>query len=94
MNMNQNSHLIYKAEDIDWNDLEATGIHKEKLEKDGNLDLLLQGKETESIPLRLRTSLINLTMDATLRLVSGEDGKLVMEINGIRPEEASETESE
>lgn len=94
MNTNQNSHLIYKAEDIDWNGLEAAGIRKEQLEKEGNLDLLLQGGETEAIPLKLRTPLINLTMDATLRLVPGEGGKPVMEINGIRPEEAPGTETE
>lgn len=90
MNTNQNSRHTCKAEDIDWNGIKAIGITKEELEKNGNLNRLLQGEESEVIPLKINTGLINLSMDATLKLVSGKDGRRVMEINGIRPEETTE----
>lgn len=86
MNTNQNDCRIYKAEDIDWDGLKANGISKEQLEANGNMDLLLQGEESEVIHLKLRTPVIHLTMDATLRLVPDAGGKPVMEINGIHLE--------
>ena len=52
--MNKNNHHIYKAEQIDWEKLESVGISKELIEKDGNLDLLLQGEEPMSCPLKSR----------------------------------------
>ena len=44
--MNKTNHHIYKAEQIDWVKLESVGISRSQIEKDGNLDLLLQGEET------------------------------------------------
>lgn len=88
MNTNQNDCRVYKAENIDWDGLKAAGISKEQLEASGNMDLLLQGEESEVIQLKFRTPVINLTMDATLRLVPDANGKPVMEINGIHPEKA------
>lgn len=85
--MNQNTCQLFKAEDLDWKELEAAGIHKEQLEKSGNLELLLQGETTEMIPLEIRTPVLCMTMDATLRIVEGPDGKPVMEINGLSPED-------
>ncbi len=85
--MNQNTTQLFKAEDLDWKELEAVGIHKENLEKSGNLELLLQGEVTEVIPLEIRTPVLCMTMDATLRIVKGPDGKPIMEINGLSPEE-------
>ena len=58
--------------------------------KSGDMELLLQGEETETVPLKIRTSALRLTMDATLRITVGTDGKPVMEINGISPEAESE----
>lgn len=63
---------------------------KEELEKSGDMELLLQGEETETVPLKIRTPALRLTMDATLRITVGTDGKPVMEINGISPEAESE----
>lgn len=80
MNTDQNTRHIYKTEDIDWNGLKAAGISKKQLEAEGNMELLLQGKETGIIPLKLHISVLSLTMDATLKLV-------VMEINGLRQKE-------
>ena len=54
MNTNQNARHIYKAEDIDWNGLEAAGISKKQLETSGDMELLLQGKETVSVRRRHR----------------------------------------
>ena len=75
MNTNRNIPYNYNVKDIDWPGLKAVGISKEQLEADGNLDLLLQGKESEIIPLKLCTPVISLTMDATLKLVPGLKAK-------------------
>ena len=88
--MKQNDNRIFRKEDLDWKKLETIGIHKEELEKSGDMELLLQGEETETVPLKIRTSALRLTMDATLRITVGTDGKPVMEINGISPEAESE----
>ena len=88
--MNQNTNQVFKAEDLDWNGLAAVGINREQLEESGNMELLLQGEATEVIPLKLRTPVLYLTMDATLKIVEGTDGKPVVEINGILPEAKNE----
>lgn len=72
MNMNQKTRL--KAEDMEWNVLETIRLSKEQLEADGSMERLLQGMETEVIPLKFRTPVIDLSMDATLRLVPGPGG--------------------
>ena len=82
MNTDQNTRHIYKTEDIDWDGLKAAGISKKQLEAEGNMELLLQGKETGIVPLKL-----SLTMDATLKLVPDGNGRPVMEINGLRQKE-------
>ena len=88
MNTNRNIPYNYNVKDIDWPGLKAVGISKEQLEADGNLDLLLQGKESEIIPLKLCTPVISLTMDAIFKLVPGDNNRPIMEINGIRQEES------
>jgi len=88
--MNQNDNRIFRKEDIDWKELETIGIHKEELEKSGDMELLLQGEETETVPLKIRTPALSITMDATLRIMVGTDGKPVMEINGISPKAENE----
>lgn len=88
--MKQNDNRIFRKEDIDWKELETIGIHKEELEKSGDMELLLQGEETETVPLKIRTPALSITMDATLRIMVGTDGKPVMEINGISPKAENE----
>lgn len=85
--MNQNINHVFKAEDLDWKQLENIGISQKQLEEDGSLELLLQGEETNSIPLKIHTPVLSLTMDAILKLAEGPDGKPVMEINGLQAEE-------
>ena len=88
--MNTNPKNRFKAEDMEWNALKSLGISKEQLEADGSMERLLQGMETEAIPLKLRTPVIDLSMDATLRLVPGSGGKPVLEIKGISLEKELE----
>ncbi len=85
--MNQNINQVFKAEDLDWKQLEAIGINRKQLEEEGNLELLLQGEETEPVSLKIHTAVLSLTMDATLKLAEGTGGKPVLEINGLRAEE-------
>ena len=87
--MNKTNHHIYKAEQIDWEKLESVGISRSQIEKDGNLDLLLQGEETNVMSIKIKTPVFSLTMDATLKLVPGDNNKPIMEINGLRQEEPS-----
>lgn len=84
--MEQQPNHIFKKEQIDWTQLAKAGISKEQLEKDGSLDLLLQGKQTGILSVRLKTPAIKLTMDATLRIVRNAEGNPVMEISGIKSE--------
>ena len=83
--MNQNNHHIHKAEQIDWERLEQAGISKAQIEKDGNLDLLLQGGETNVMSIKIKTPVFSLTMDATLSLIEDGNGNPVISINGISP---------
>ncbi len=84
--MEQKTNHVFKEEQIDWTGLAKAGIDKKKLEEDGNLDLLLQGKETDTLPLRLKTPVIDLAMDATLRIVKDPEGRPIVEINGVNRE--------
>lgn len=84
--MNQNITQVFKVQDLDWNRLETVGISRQKLEESGNMELLLQGEESEIIPLKLHTPHLYITMDATLKIVEGTDGKPIIEINGINNE--------
>lgn len=86
--MNQNINHVFKAEDLDWKQLENIGISQKQLEEDGSLELLLQGEDTEPVPLKIHTPVLSLTMDAILKLAEGPDGKPVMEINGLQAEES------
>lgn len=82
--MKQIINHVFKAVDLDWKQLENIGISKKQLEKDGSLELLLQGKETDPVPLKIRTPVLTLTMDAILKLAKEPDGTSVMEINGLQ----------
>ena len=80
--MNKTNHHIYKAEQIDWEKLESVGISKLQIE---NMDLLLQGKETNVMSIKIKTPVFSLTMDATLSLIEDENGNPVISVNGINP---------
>ena len=44
---------------MEWNVLETIRLSKEQLEADGSMERLLQGMETEVIPLKFRTPVID-----------------------------------
>ena len=79
--MNKNNHHIYKAEQIDWEKLESVGISKSQIDKDGNMDLLLQGEETNVMSIKIKTPVFSLTMDATLSLIEDENGNPVISVD-------------
>ena len=83
--MNKTSHHIYRAEQIDWEKLESVGISRLQIEKDGNMDLLLQGEETSVMSIKIKTPVFSLTMDVTLSLIEDENGNPVISINGNNP---------
>lgn len=77
----------YKAEDVDWNYLAQFGINKERLEKDGQLDLLLKGYKTNKVyPTSVNFGAVIMRSDARLGFQDGEDGKPVLMMYGVRHE--------
>lgn len=87
--MGKKSNYIFSETDMDWARLQSFGISRQQLEDSGNLDPLLSGEETAALSVLLRTTVIDLTMDATIRLVRSTDGNALMEINGVSPENGS-----
>ena len=73
--MNQNDNRIFRKEDLDWKELETIGIHKEELEKKRGHGTAPAREETETVPLKIRTPALRLTMDATLRITVGDGRK-------------------
>lgn len=85
--MEQKNGHAFKEEQIDWNALAKAGIGRNNWNRTVNFAPLLQGRETGIISLRLKTPVIDLVTDATLRIVETPEGRPVLEINGIRSEE-------
>lgn len=77
----------YKAEDVDWNYLAQFGINKERLEKDGQLDLMLKGYKTNKVYLTsVNFGAVIMRSDARLGFQDGEDGKPLLMMYGVRHE--------
>lgn len=77
----------YKAEDVDWNYLAQFGINKERLEKDGQLDLLLKGYKTNKVyPTSFNFGSVIMRSEARLGFQDGENGKPVLMMYGVRHE--------
>ena len=77
----------YKPEDVDWNYLAQFGISKERLEKDGQLDLLLKGYKTNKVyPTSVNFGAVIMRSEARLGFQDGEDGKPVLMMYGVRHE--------
>ncbi len=77
----------FKAQDVDWNYLAQFGINKERLEKDGQLDLLLKGYKTNKVyPTSVNFGAVIMRSDARLGFQDGEDGKPVLMMYGVRHE--------
>ncbi len=69
-----------------WTQLGKMGIDRQVLEASGELDRLLAGEESGIMTLRLRTGLVDITTDATLRIVADSEGRPVLQVNGIDKE--------
>ena len=83
----EKSEYRYKAEDVDWNYLAQFGINKERLEKDGQLDLMLKGYKTNKVyPTSVNFGAVIMRSDARLGFQDGEDGKPVLMMYGVRHE--------
>ncbi|WP_313511903.1 DUF4099 domain-containing protein [Sphingobacterium sp.] len=77
----------YKADDVDWKNLEQFGINKERLEKDGQLDLLLKGYKTNKVyPTSFNFGSVIVRSVARLGFQDGENGKPVLVMYGVRHE--------
>ena len=86
MEMNKENNTLFKAEDVNWDELAAIGILKDELEMAGELDTLLSGEKTNVVSLSLVLLGVDVVMDATLQLVR-KDGDPLLEILGIKPVE-------
>lgn len=77
----------FKADDIDWKTLAQIGITKERLEKDGTLDMLLKGYKTNKVyPIGINFGSAVIRSEARLGLQNGENGKPVFVMYGVRHE--------
>lgn len=77
----------YKAEEVDWNYLAQFGISKERLEKDGQMDLLLKGYKTNKVyPTSVNFGAVIMRTEARLGFQDGENGKPVLVMYGVRHE--------
>jgi hypothetical protein len=79
-------HTKISESDVNWDDLEGIGISKAELERNGDVERLLNGEKVSVISLHLILLGLEIVMDATLQIV--EDGNVpILEICGIKPEE-------
>lgn len=84
--MEQRQAKAFSADALDWTRLGEMGIDKQALEASGELGRLLEGKETGVMTLRLRTGLVDMTTDATLRIVTDGEGRPVLQVKGVDKE--------
>ena len=84
--MEQRQTKAFKADVLDWTRLGKMGIDRQTLEASGELGRLLDGGETGVMTLRLKMGLMDITTDATLRIVSDGEGRPVLQVNGIDKE--------
>ena len=74
-----------KESDVNWQDLEGIGISKDELERNGDLERLLNGEPVNIISLHLTLLGVEIEMDATIQIT--EDGNVPMlEIYSIKQE--------
>ena len=74
-----------KESDVNWEDLEGIGISRDELERNGDLERLLNGEKVSIISLHLNLLGIDIVMDATIQIVE-ENNVPMLEICGIKPE--------
>ena len=79
------NHTLIKESDVNWEDLKGIGISKEELERNGDLERLLNGEAVSVISLHLTLLGIDIVMDATLQ-ITNEGGVPMLDICGIKPD--------
>ena len=80
------NHTKIKESDVNWEDLEGIGISKDELERNGDLERLLNGEKVSIISLHLNLLGIEIVMDATIQIIL-ENNVPMLEICGIKPDE-------
>jgi hypothetical protein len=80
------NHTKINESDVNWSDLEGIGISKAELERNGDVERLLNGEPASVISLHLNLLGIDIVMDATLQITM-ENNVPMLEISGIKPDE-------
>lgn len=84
MEKQKNIPVVFREEEIDWEELAGVGILRDELEAAGELDTLLRGEKTGVLSLSLVLLGVDIVMDATLQLVR-QDAEPLIEIVGVKP---------
>lgn len=80
----QNPQYKYRSEDIDWNSLAAIGVQREQIERNGMLDQMLRGFQTDkTVRVHFRFEGLSHSNDSQLSLKPDSDGKLTVCSHGI-----------
>jgi hypothetical protein len=81
---NDNNNRPFRIDDVDWAELASIGILRDELEMEGELDNLLEGRQTKVLTLQLVLLGVDVVVDATLQLVH-KKGQPILEVIGITP---------
>lgn len=84
MEKQKNIPVVFREEEIDWDELAGIGILRDELETAGELDTLLRGEKTGVLSLSLVLLGVDIVMDATLQLVR-QGAEPLIEIVGVKP---------
>lgn len=84
MEKQKNIPVVFREEEIDWEELAGIGILRDELEAAGELDTLLRGEKTGVLSLSLVLLGVDIVMDATLQLVR-QGAEPLIEIVGVKP---------
>lgn len=80
----QNPQYKYRVEDIDWGSLAAIGVQREQIEKNGMLDQMLRGFQTDkTVRVHFNFEGLSHSNDSQLSLKPNADGKLTVCSHGI-----------
>ena len=84
MEKQKNIPVVFREEEIDWEELAGIGILRDELKAAGELDTLLRGEKTGVLSLSLVLLGVDIVMDATLQLVR-QGMEPLIEIVGVKP---------
>ena len=81
--MEQRQRKGFNEDVLDWTRLGEMGIDRQALEASGELGRLLEGEETGVMTLRFKTELVNMTTDATLKIITDSKGIPMLQVKGV-----------